>query len=307
MKLLRRTKPAPPVGRHVTPASRTNQYAYYSQRSAVPTALGRKVLREALNARNARRAAHYWLQRFGMLAALIAIIVAFVSVLSLSTDPKVVPLDSSGGVFLQPMAAYEQAAQQLFNKSLLNHNKLTVDTNGISSQLKRQFPELSVVNITLPLIGHRPIIYVAGASPELLLQANDGHGYIVDTTGRIIGTAGTNAAVSLHLLNLRDDDSGAVNVGQLVISSKTVAFIEIVQYQIEQKNLKSTSYVLPPGTNELDVYLDGQHYFVKFNLASDTALQQVGTFLAVKHSLEGRGITPSNYIDVRVDGRAYYK
>lgn len=288
------------------PASRTNLYAYYSQRSTEPTALGRQVFRGALSARSAQRAGRYWMQRFGMLAALIAIVVATVSVMSLSTDPKVVPLDSSSGVFLHPMKVYEQAAQQFFDGSLLNHNKLTVDTNGISSQMRRQFPELSVVNITLPLIGHRPIMYVAGASPELLLQTNDGRGYIVDSTGRVIGTAGTNSAVSMHLLNVHADSS-TVTAGQAAVSSKTVAFIETVQYQIEQKGLKSSTYVLPPGTNELDVYLDGQHYYVKFNLASDTALQQVGTFLAVKRSLEGRGVTPASYIDVRVDGRAYYK
>jgi len=307
MKLFRRTKAAPPEGRRVTPASRTNQYAYYSQRSAEPTALGRQIFREALSARNAQRAAHYWVQRFGMLAILIAIIVAAVSIMSLSTDPKVVPLDSSSGVFLHPMKVYEQAAQQLFDNALLNHNKLTVDANGISSQMRRQYPELSVVNITLPLIGHRPIMYLAGANPELLLQTNDGHGYIVDTTGRIIGTAGTNFSVSMHLINLRDDSSGSVSIGQPAVSSKTVAFIKTVQYQIEQKGLKSSTYVLPAGTNELDMYLDGQHYFVKFNLASDTALQQVGTLLAVKRNLEGRGITPGSYIDVRVDGRAYYQ
>lgn len=307
MKLFRHTKPAPPVRRQVMPARRTNQYAYYSQRSAEPTALGRQVFREALNARAARRAAHYWVQRFGVVTAFVAVIVAAVSIISLSTDPKVVPLDSSSGVFLHSMNAYEQSAQQLFDSSVLNHNKLTVDTNGISAQLKRQFPELSVVNITLPLVGHRPIIYVAGARPALLLQAAGGHSYIIDATGRAIGTAGTNAAASLHLLNVRDTSGTAIHVGQPAVASKTVAFIEAVQYQIEQKGLSTSTYVLPAGTSELDMYLDGQHYFVKFNLASDTALQQVGTFLAVKRNLEGRGIVPGSYIDVRVDGRAYYK
>lgn len=307
MKLFRRTKSAPPERRHVTPVSRTNLYAYYSQRSAEPTALGRQVFREALNARAAKRAAHYWAQRFGMLVAIIAIAVATVSVMSLSTDPKVVPLDSSSGVFLHPMSTYEAAAQQLFDDSILNHNKLTVDTNNISGHLKQQFPELSVVNITLPLIGHRPIIYVAGAQPALLLQANDSRSYIIDTTGRAIGTAGANSAASLHLLNVRDASSSGIHIGQLAVAGKTVSFIETVQYQIEQKGLRSSTYVLPAGTNELDMYLDGQYYFVKFNLANNTALQQVGAFLAVKHNLEGRGITPANYIDVRVDGRAYYK
>lgn len=307
MKVFRRPKPAPPERRRVTPASRTNQYAYYSQRSAEPAALGRQVFREALYARTAKRAARYWAQRFGLLVAIAAIIVATVSIMSLSTDPKVMPLDASSGLFLHSMSAYEQAARQLFDESILNHNKLTVDTNGISAQLKRQFPELSVVNITLPLVGHRAIIYVAGAQPALLLQTNDGRSFVVDETGRAIATSGAAMTSSLHLLNIRDNSGTDVRIGQPAVASKTVAFIETVQYQMEQKGLGVSAYDLPAGTDELDMYLDGRHYFVKFNLASGTALQQAGTFLAVKHNLEEQGIAPASYIDVRVDGRAYYK
>ncbi len=307
MKLFRRTKQVSPQRRHVTPASRTTQYAYYSQRSAEPTALGRQVFREALDARAAKRAAHYWAQRFGVLLVLAAITIATVSTLSLSTDPKVVPVDSSSGVFLHQMSTYEQAAQSLFESSVLNHNKLTVDTNSISAQLKRQFPELSIVNITLPLVGHRPIIYVAGAQPTIELQSNDGRSYIIDASGRAIGTVDANADTSLHLMRVSDNSGSAVRIGQPVLASNAVAFIMSVQYQVEQKRLSVSTYVLPAGTSELDMYLDSLPYFVKFNLASDTALQQVGTFLAVKHNLEGRGVSPASYIDVRVDGRAYYK
>lgn len=306
MKLFGRSKPTAPK-RRVTDAGRTNPYAYYSQRSAEPSVQGRQVFREALSARNAKRAAHFWAQRFGLLLVIITLIIATVNLLSLSTDPKVMPVDAQSGAFLHPMSDYEKAAQQLFNGSLLNHNKLTVDTAGISVKLKQQFPELSVVNITLPLVGHRPIMYIAQAEPALLLQTANGHGYIVDTAGRVIGTASTTAAASLHLLNVHDASDTSLSVGQLAVSSDTVAFIESVQYQISQKGLSASSYVLPAGTSELDMYLDGKQYFVKFNLVSNDIMQQVGAFLAVKHNLEGRGTTPSSYIDVRVDGRAYYK
>jgi len=306
MKLLRRSK-IPSERRHVTPAGRTNQYAYYARRSAEPANLGRQVFREALNARTAKRAAHYSAQRFGLLLVILAVAVALISIMNLSTDPKVIPADDRSGAFLHPVSLYEQAAQKLFQNSIWNQNKLTVDTANISAQLRHEFPELSLVTITLPLVGHRPIIYIAQAEPALLLQTNDGRAYIVDNTGRLIGTANTNAAVSLHLLNVRDTSNTSTSLGQLAVASDTVQFIQAVQYQIAQKGLGVSTYVLPAGTSELDMYLDGQHYFVKFNLADDSALQQVGTFLAVKHNLEEQGITPASYIDVRVAGRAYYK
>jgi hypothetical protein len=64
--------------------------------------------------------------------------------------------------------------------------------------------------------------------------------------------------------------------------------------------------VLPVQTNELDVNLAGQSYFVKFDLQENDPRQQAGTFLATIASLKSQNITPTKYVDVRVDGRAYY-
>jgi hypothetical protein len=64
---------------------------------------------------------------------------------------------------------------------------------------------------------------------------------------------------------------------------------------------------LPSNANELDIQIAGQPYEVKFNLHSDKAREQAGTYLATIASLQKQGITPSKYIDVRVDGRAYYQ
>ena len=65
--------------------------------------------------------------------------------------------------------------------------------------------------------------------------------------------------------------------------------------------------VLPVGTSELDVKLTNQPYTVKFNLESGTARQQAGTFLATQAKLQSQNVTPGQYVDVRVGGRAYYK
>ena len=63
---------------------------------------------------------------------------------------------------------------------------------------------------------------------------------------------------------------------------------------------------LPPAASELDVKIAGKPYFVKFNLQADDARRQAGTFLATQAQLQRKGITPAQYIDVRVEGRAYY-
>jgi hypothetical protein len=64
---------------------------------------------------------------------------------------------------------------------------------------------------------------------------------------------------------------------------------------------------LPPAASELDVQIVDQPYFIKFNLENDDPRQQVGTYIATQAYLTSQHITPAHYIDVRVDGRAYYE
>jgi hypothetical protein len=86
-------------------------------------------------------------------------------------------------------------------------------------------------------------------------------------------------------------------------------FIVSVVQQVKAHNIDISSLTLPSGTSELDMRLNNQPYFVKFNMHAGlaSARQQAGTFIAVKNRLESQGIAPSQYIDVRVDGRAYYQ
>jgi len=294
-------------GRQVNMLGRTMPYAYHARRSAQPAAIGRQLLKDAVSVRQAKRAAHYWRQRFGLVLVMLAIVIGVGNLLMLDVNPVVKPVHQTGDVaFLHPLSTYQQAAERLLAGSLLNRNKITVDTSAVVRGLKKAYPELSVVSVTLPLFGHRPYVYVAQADPALLLQSANGRNYIIDTEGRAIA-AGNNQALPMRLVFVRDESGASIQLGALSLPSTTVSFINAVHFQLAQRQVHIDHYSLPVSGSELDAYPDGVRYFVKFNLASGTALQQVGTFLATQQYFEGRGINPSQYVDVRLDGRAYYK
>ncbi len=302
-----RKKQEPEGSRRATAMGRTSPYAYYSQRSPERAALGRQVFRDTLAVRAAHRAATYWLRRFGLLVIVIAIFLGIYNILGLSTDVKVVPLDSTTTGYLHSLVAYQKAAERLVAGSILNRNKITIDTGGISKSLERQFPELAAVSVSFTLGGHRPIVYVEATKPALVLAGSDGKSYVIDENGRAVSNVQGTTAESLRLAAVQDQGNLAVQIGQPALPSDAVAFIQAVEYQCAQKGVDVSTFVLPAGESELDAYIAGQKYYVKFNLADDSALQQVGTFLAARHDLQGRGTTPGQYIDVRVLGRAYYK
>jgi hypothetical protein len=309
MKLPFQKKLQPTERRRTTNEGRAPIYAYYARRSQEPGAVGRQLFRPpVLTADQASRAIRYSARRFGMIAVLLAVLVGLLNALAVSADARVLPLDSGERTFLRDRTVYQQAARGLFAGSVMNRTKLTINTAAISAALERQFPELATVTIKLPLIDHRPIVYIQPATPALVLITTQGSSYIVDDRGRVLANTRDVAYNAPHLPNVKDNSGTAVSTGRQALPTGTVSFLQAVLFQLERKQLNVSTFVLPAGKSELDAYLYGQSYFIKFNLAdSDTAQQQAGTFLAVRHHLQEQGTAPVQYIDVRVDGRAYYK
>jgi hypothetical protein len=283
-------------------------FSYYANRSANETNLGRSNVEEVPK----RHSSKYirFMGSLPMFGVAILILVVVVSQLVLTTHPKLVILSSTSNsdLFLQSTSVYQRAADKLFSQSLGNQNKLTVDAAGISDRLKAMFPELSDVSVTLPVVGNQPTVYLQPAEPTLILSAN-GNSYVIDNTGRALAYAQSMPAQNRASLPQVVDQSGLQpQVGRQVLPSTSVAFIQTVLAQLKAQHVSVSKVVLPSASFEVDMYIAGKPYFVKFNMHdSSGALQQTGAYIAVAQDLAGKNITPSQYIDVRIDGRAYYK
>jgi len=303
---LRKPKPQATERRRAYNERRPQAFSYHANRSEQEYNLGRLQPREQ-DTRRKERLVRYWRQRLGVLVAGIIAIACILDILHLSATPKIIVLsNSSSGSFLQSTAVYQRAAGKLFASSILNANKITVNTDQVARQLQSQFPELSDVSITLPLVGHRPIVYVVPAMPGLFLTSAQSS-FVLDSSGKVLAPATATGLSAPHLPTVTDQSGLTAKVGASVLPSDSVNFIKAVVAELQLKGIQTKSLVLPASAYELDVYPEGVGYYVKFNLHSADAMQQVGTYLALRQRLQSQNITPGAYIDVRVDGRAYYK
>jgi cell division septal protein FtsQ len=231
--------------------------------------------------------------------------------LQLSTTPKVVSLSGSANApFLQDSAVYREAAHQMFAATAANRNKLTVNAADIAARLQQKYPELQAVSVSLPVFGGTPIVYVKPAAPSMVLAATNGT-FIIDENGRALAeaTAGTNLS-RLHVPTVTDQSGVSVVLGKPVLPKSSTAFIGTITEQFKNQKISIQSMTLPVAAGELDVYVGSQPYFVKFNIeqgGEDAALVQAGTFIATIKQLNRQGTTPAAYVDVRLEGRAYYK
>lgn len=318
MKLFRRTKVDAQAGRRRDPQRRVapnvgqnRTFSYYAARSQAELNTGREAVQSKpplrrLPTRFQRLRKHSaWLLGSGLLLALM------VYQMQLSTTPHVVSLaKSSDAPFLQDSKIYQQAAGQLLSEAASNRNKLTVDAAGIAARLQQRFPELQEVSLSLPIIGDKATIFVRPAEPAMVLAASNGT-FIVDENGRALAeaSAGTNLK-RLQVPSVTDQSGLSVKLGKQVVPRSAATFINTVAVQLRAQKIGVQSMTLPVAAGELDVYISGKPYFVKFNIqkgSEDSSLVQVGTLIALLRKLEREGTAPAQYVDVRLEGRAYYK
>lgn len=280
-------------------------FSYHTQRSDQATNTGRKFRQQVLNP-VARNVSSFWLQRFGLGILLVVGGICFINALTLSNDVKFQQIGpNERSRLFHNQLSYQAATSQLLKSSLFNQNKLTVNTAKISQHLLDQYPELASANLALPLLSHRPVLYVSYTEPAIILH-NPSGSFVLSSDGKVL-TPTTAEAINLALPSVTDKSGFKLALKQQVLTSRDVSFIRAVVAGLKSKSISVSDLTLPPLANELDVAIAGQPYFVKFNLHAEQAKQQIGTFLAVRQHLTGESITPSSYIDVRVDGRAYYK
>ncbi len=288
---------------------RPQAFSYYARRNDIQPVHGSNRITHRPDPTKKKPTIWQYLgQRFGALIAGLAVLALLIMSVQVSVKPRVVILNGGNSYKLHPTNVYQQAFETSMRKSWTNTNKLTIDTKGLARDLKAQYPELAEVSVTLPVLGQRPILYLAMTEPRLILAPTAGAAYVLDDNGRaIVPTAQVDTVDSLRLPTVTDQSGLKPRQGEIVLNSSSVDFIRTVVYELQAAHVGYTQLVLPAASQELDVYVAGKPYFVKFNLHQTNARQQVGAFLAVQASLAQKGTAPSSYIDVRVSGRAYYQ
>jgi len=227
--------------------------------------------------------------------------------LTLSPDPNVVVLRSnSQNTFIRPDQEYQNAAAQILSRSIFNRSKITINSSNLINKIQEKFPEIDSVSISLPFLRRRPVINVHPA-PLVLLLETQGQSLIINQDGRALMDA--SSSIDLKKLNLprvKDESGLEIKVGQQVLNVSNTKFISEVIGQLSSKKLQIESIVLPPLPEELHVKLSGKKYYIKFDLRSDPKVA-VGTLQATIAKFEADHIMPGDYIDVRVEGKAFYK
>lgn len=275
---------------------RAERYRYHTSRQEA----------EAVSRNNSGASEHKQvLRQITGLLLLAALILCVVYGLWLDTTPSI-KVSGATDTLLRDEAVYQAGAADLLDNSLLNRSKLTINTNKVAEELKARFPEIAEVVVIIPLASHEPIVDLRPKEPTLIINAQNG-AFVVDETGKALMKVGDLENPQNYTLPTVIDQSGLeVSSGTQVITANTVAFIKGLLHQFEQANQRVDRIILPTAPNELRLSPAAADYFVKFDITRDPRIQ-AGALFAVQDSLSAQSVTPTEYIDVRVAEKAYYK
>ncbi|MCL4357392.1 hypothetical protein M1512_00650 [Patescibacteria group bacterium] len=305
------SSPAParkPVNRQfgmVENMSKHQAYAYHTRRALRPDNERSVIPEDSDNNHSSISKVRRWFMLIGLLILLGVV----VDGLRVGNKPQIVIIQPAGYTYMpHSLNQYRAATVKAIDSSLLNRFKLTLSSSNVATKLEEEFPEIAYASVDLKLIGTEPTVYIQLVKPALIYVSANAMSYLLNGDGTVIGSASILPPSEIKQLPLVNSINNLpIKDGTQLLTSSDVTFIQIVQKALSVKGIAIAKMELVPMAEELDIYPSGVSYYVKFNLHETDALQQVGTYLATIATLKNKNITPSQYIDVMVDGRAYYK
>ena len=239
-----------------------------------------------------------WL--FGVADILLVglLLVGLIYSLLLRPQPRV----ETNNISYHTAAEYKMGIQPFF-QSVKDSNKISFDESAVVKAIQTKFPEVQSARIELPFFSQEPTAWLYVSAPAFKLVSG-GKTYIVDSQGIVVAEAAS--LPKMTLISLNDQSGYTAQIGKPVLSSASVAFINTVIAQSKKAQVPIAQISLPPLAQEMDLQTKDQPYYIKFYLGGD-ALSQTGQFLAARQKFSKGQSPPSQYLDVRVSGKIFYK
>lgn len=236
----------------------------------------------------------------GGVKKLIAIVLAILALLLVFAQfSKLEKITISGAQDLDKdhlqRVAEEGARSQWFGR-----NTLLLSTGNLSDYMVESEPGLKEVKIDR--IGLNSInIVIAERQPSLNWKAA-GVIYLLDIDGTVIGES---RGPYVKLPTVIDSTNLPVEAGKRVAPSSFVTFCSEMFKRLPEANVKPTEMIVPETTTEVNIKTD-KGYLIKMD-TTRTVEGELNDLKAVQAELSKAKKVPVEYIDLRIENKAYYK
>lgn len=231
-------------------------------------------------------------------------LIFFATTLSADTDIKVTKESFS---YRDPVI-YKKVSTDILKKNLLGRSKLFFRSSEFEEKMRQEFPEIDKIEAIVPLGGRNLTVAMHLSSPLAIAYSGNQNG-ILDSAGVLV-TASIPDQQDLLKVRFATPQQN-FQVGSRILTSNEVEQLNLLSYElsmmplgIDKKPLEIAEALFSIDDGQIEVKLKNKPYFLKLSTYSD-AREQVGAVKAILQKLDREGLTPTNYVDVRVPGRVF--
>ena len=238
-------------------------------------------------------------RKLGAFFVVLAIFISLISIFLFQFISKVSVVSNESKS--QNLSKYEKSVEEYLNINPSERILSNLNKNALLESLQKDYPEvLSISDIKFNgLTSYK--IYLDFRKPVASWLV-DGKEFFVDSEG-----------VSFNInnfekpsLNIIDDSGAIVSNGKNVASSSFFSFIGKLVFAANKQGLEISKIRIPPlSLRQVEVSVKGVSYFARMSTA-DSAEGQIINFKKAIEYFGTHKISP-NYIDLRIEGKGYYK
>lgn len=238
-------------------------------------------------------------RKLGAFFVILAIFISLISIFLFQFISKVSIVSNESKS--QNLSKYEKSVEEYLNINPSERILSNLNKNALLESLQKDYPEvLSISDIKFNgLTSYK--IYLDFRKPVASWLV-DGKEFFVDSEG-----------VSFNVnnfekpsLNIIDDSGAIVSNGKNVASSSFFSFIGKLVSAANKQGLEVSKIRIPPlSLRQVEVSVEGISYFARMSTA-DSAEGQIINFKKAIEYFRTHKISP-NYIDLRIEGKGYYK
>lgn len=199
---------------------------------------------------------------------------------------------------------YQQKIQAYLNGRPLERFRFSLDTKRLTQYLQlHDCPEIAAVSADMRFVGFGTTeLQLTIREPAVAWKTGDNNLYVDDTGVSFVRNYYSEPNVKVV------DQTGIVTKDNKVLASnRFLGFIGRVIGQMKLHGYHVNQVDLPLGTSrQIAVHVDGISYPIKLSVDRPVGEQVEDTTRAVQY-LAAKGIKPTEYLDVRVSQRAFYR
>ena len=235
-----------------------------------------------------------------LIAVVVILVVGYLA--SLGSKPHV----TLQGTQYRSLSEYTELTQKAFGNDLRSRVKPLLPSSKLEQAVSQAIPEARTVTVTSSFLGHRPEVKIVTDDAVAVFSQLGSSDLVLSTRGRLLLPAGQ-SDVPLGNLPIIENLTGIKGEAgeQFMRPDETQAFTRLLaQFSADKSKPVFTLNTTP---HEILAKESGRGgYTVKF-LLTDTITSQYGSLRATEKKLSEISQKPSEYIDVRLVDKVYYK